>query len=428
MNLKIQLALRYLSNKGRRKKSRINLKSKLLRFNLFDFLSFSNLIAFLGIVIGLFSLIIVSSVMSGLSRDMTERIISTKGEMRIFNKDFSPIKNYNTFIDSLSENSSIKVSGPVNHDEFLIRRRNFSAYTETFGIDYHKHKEISDVLNMIRIGQPTYESFIDNGIILGLDVSFQLNATVGDTIEIVSPSILIPTALGMIPKTKRFKVIGIFSSGLPEFDRLYSFIDIENSKEFKKNPLQGIDYIELKTNLIKKDFKKLTQEIETQFPQYTVQHWEIFDKSLFQAVKVEKYAMFVVMTIILVLASFNIAGNFIRTVSEKKEEIALLKTIGMNKKDIFSFFMTMGLIIGISGVIIANILAFSLLFLQNYYQFVKIPIPGFPFTAIPVDLSIARFVYLSLLAIFICVVGTIYPAYKTIKINIIEVLHEEQQH
>jgi len=366
--------------------------------------------------------------MSGLSRDMTERIISTKGEMRIFNKDFSPIKNYNTFIDSLSENSSIKVSGPVNHDEFLIRRRNFSAYTETFGIDYHKHKEISDVLNMIRIGQPTYESFIDNGIILGLDVSFQLNATVGDTIEIVSPSILIPTALGMIPKTKRFKVIGIFSSGLPEFDRLYSFIDIENSKEFKKNPLQGIDYIELKTNLIKKDFKKLTQEIETQFPQYTVQHWEIFDKSLFQAVKVEKYAMFVVMTIILVLASFNIAGNFIRTVSEKKEEIALLKTIGMNKKDIFSFFMTMGLIIGISGVIIANILAFSLLFLQNYYQFVKIPIPGFPFTAIPVDLSIARFVYLSLLAIFICVVGTIYPAYKTIKINIIEVLHEEQQH
>lgn len=428
MKLKIELALRYLSNKGSRKKSKF-LQKKLFGIIPLNFLSFPNLIAFLGIVIGLFSLLIVSSVMSGFSRDMTDRIISTKGEVRLFNNDFSPVNNYNALIDSLQARfNEIEIAGPVNHDEFLLRRRNFTAYTETFGIDFEKHRKISNILSLIRLGQPNLQSFKNNGIILGLDVSFQLNATVGDTVEVVSPSIMIPTPLGMIPKTERFRVIGIFSSGLPEFDRLYSFIDIEKSKDFKRPGNYGVDYIELKTNLKTRNFNSLTQKIEAEFPHLSAQHWEIFDKSLFQAVKVEKYAMFVVMTIIIVLASFNIAGNFIRTVSDKKEEIALLKTIGMNKKDIFGFFIIMGSIIGISGVLIANLLSFLLLFLQDKYQFIKIPIPGFPFTAVPVDISPMRFLLLSLMTIFICIVGTIYPAYKTMKIDIIEVLNEEQQH
>ena len=137
--------------------------------------------------------------------------------------------------------------------------------------------------------------------------------------------------------------------------------------------------------------------------------------------------MFVVMAIIIMLASFNVTGNFIRTVTEKREEIALLKTIGMQKKDIMEFFMLMGVIVGIAGIFMADILAFVILYLQDKYGFAKIPVPGFPFSAVPVDLSLMRIFQYSLLTLFICVIGTIYPAYKTMKINIIEVLHEENQ-
>ena len=409
MKLKLQLAIRYLSGKNK------------------YFLSFSNLIAFLGIVIGLFSLIVVSSVMNGFSKDMAKRIVETKGEIRLYNKDYSPFNNYHSFIDSLMHKyPEILAVGPVNKDELLLRRRSFTAFSETYGIDFSKHKDISNIFNMIRLGNPNENSFKNNGIILGLDVSFQINATVGDTIEVVSPSILIPTPLGMIPKTERYRVVGIFSSGLPEFDRLFCFIDIDKSKNFRNK--QQVDYLELKTTLKDFNFNPLTQKIQRDFPHITAQHWEIFDKTLFQAIKVEKIAMFVVMAIILVLASFNIAGNFIRTVTEKKEEIALLKTIGMNKKDIFSFFLIMGLVISILGVIIADILAYTLLYLQSKYEFIQIPVPGFPFSAVPVDLDLNRFFAYSLLTIFICLIGTVYPAYKTMKINIIEVLHEEQQH
>jgi lipoprotein-releasing system permease protein len=190
---------------------------------------------------------------------------------------------------------------------------------------------------------------------------------------------------------------------------------------FKKR--KGADYIEFKTNITDYKYSGLTQQIEADFPRISAEHWEIFDKTLFQAIKVEKIALFVVMAIIIVLASFNITGNFIRTVTEKKGEIAILKTIGMDKKDIFGFFILMGLIVCTAGVIIADMLAGLLLFLQARYEFVQIPVPGFPFTAVPVDLSVSNILMYSLLTLAICLLGTLYPAYKTMKVNIIEVLH-----
>jgi lipoprotein-releasing system permease protein len=235
---------------------------------------------------------------------------------------------------------------------------------------------------------------------------------------------LIPTPLGMIPRTQRFRVVGVFLSGLPEFDRLYSYIDFQNSKSFKRH--NGADYLEVKTDISNLNFNRLANEIETAFPHLIAQHWEIFDRTLYQAIKVEKIAMFAVMTIILILASFNIAGNFIRTVTEKKEEIALLKAVGMNKKDIFGFFITMGVFIGVPAILIADVLAFTLLYLQSVYEFIQIPVPGFPFTAVPVDIDVSRFVLYSLLALVLCVAGTLYPAYKTMKIDIVDVLKEEE--
>jgi len=407
MNLIIRIALKYLAGKNS------------------YFLSFSNLIAFLGIVIGLFSLIIVSAVMNGLSRDMAERIISTKGEIRLFNSDFSSMAEYAQFIDELQQRfPQISTAGPVNQGEFLLRRRSQTLYTENYGIDFTKHNEISNVFNKMRIGVPTEENFKDNGIVLGIEISFNLNATVGDTIDVVSPSILVPTPIGLVPRTERYKVVGVFQTGFPEFDRLYSFIDIDKSKNFKRQT--GVDFIELKTTQNNKNFNKLTQQIESEFPHITAQHWEIFDKTLFQAIQIEKIAMFIVMAIILVLASFNITGNFIRTVTEKKEEIAILKTLGMDRKNIFCFFVVMGMLICATGIVVAVGLALSLLQLQQRYEFIQVPIPGFPFSAVPVDLNLLQIAWFSILTFAICTFGTIYPAYKTIKINIIEVLHEGQ--
>jgi len=409
MELRIIMAIKYMTRRG----------SYLL--------TFSNLIAFLGIVIGLFSLNVVSSVMNGLGTDMAQRIVAAKGEIRLYNKDFSPFTNYQTLVDSLMQRyPQVVTGGPVNTGEFLLRRNNNTQYTECHGVNYTQHRVISNIYNKIRIGNPSEATFANNGIILGLDLSWQLNATVGDTVEVVSPLVMIPTPLGLIPKTDKFRVVGIFQSGLPEFDRLFSYIDIQKSTAFKRQV--GVDYIELKTNIGDLNFRGLVTQIERDFPHLRAEHWEIFDRTLFQAIRIEKYAMFVVMAIILVLASFNITGNFIRTVKEKRDEIALLNTIGMGKRDIFYFFVIMGSLIGLSGIVIADALSYCLLILQKRFEIVQIPVPGFPFSAVPVDISVGRIIAFSLLTFVICVLGTLYPAYKTMKINITEVLNEEQQH
>jgi len=409
MELRIIMALKYMARRGTHQ------------------LTFSNLIAFLGIVIGLFSLNVVSSVMNGLSTDMAQRIVAAKGEVRLFHQDFSPFTNYQALVDSLMQRyPQIIIGGPVNTGEFLLRRGNNTQYTECHGVNFAQHRVISNIYNKIRIGNPSEAAFVNNGIILGLDLTWQLNATVGDTVEVVSPLVMTPTPLGLIPKSEKFRVVGIFQSGLPEFDRLYSYIDIQKSEAFKRQV--GVDYIELKTNIRDLNFRGLVANIERDFPHLKAEHWEIFDRTLFQAIRIEKYAMFVVMAIILVLASFNITGNFIRTVKEKRDEIALLKTIGMGKRDIFYFFVIMGSLIGFSGIVIADILSYCLLILQKRFEFVQIPVAGFPFTAVPVDLGLGRMLAFSLLTFVICVLGTLYPAYKTMKINITEVLNEEQQH
>jgi len=409
MKLNLYIALKYLTKRGR-----------LL-------LTPSNLIAFLGIVIGLFSLIVVSSVMNGLSSDMARRIVSAKGEIRLYQKDFSPFTEYQALADSLSQRyPQVVVAGPVTHGEYLIKRKNNTAYTECFGVDFSRHKIISNIFSQVRIGSPTETQFLDKGIILGSEIAWQIMATVTDTIEVVSPLVMTRTPLGLIPKTERFRVVGIFRSGLPEFDRLYSFIDIEHSQNFKRQ--RSIDYIELKTDIKNLNFRPLVAQIEIDFPHLHAEHWEIFDRTLFSAIKVEKVAMFVVMAIILVLASFNITGNFIRTVTEKREEIALLQTIGITKKGIFSLFIIMGTLIGTAGILIADFLALLIMYLQKTFELIQIPVPGFPFSAVPVDISISRIMWFSLLSFAICVAGTLYPASKTMKVSIIEVLNEEQQH
>jgi lipoprotein-releasing system permease protein len=364
--------------------------------------------------------------MHGLSKDMATRIIGAKGEIKVYNKDFSPIIHYDTQINELCEKfKEITNAGPVNKGEYLLKRNHHTMYTENFGIDFKTYEKNSDILKKMRIGTPNDSLFKENGIILGLDLAWNLIATVGDTVELVSPLLMVPTLFGgFLPKIQKFKVVGIFHTGMPEYDGIFSYIDINNSTRFKPN--KGIDHIEVNTKIKNNKLKSFTEKIEKEFPNLKAEHWEIFDKSLFQAIKIERIAMNIVMSIILILASFNMTGNFIRTITEKKEEIAILKAIGMNKNDIVLFFIIMGLIIAILAIFIADIMAFLLLFFQSVYQWVKIPVPGFPFSAIPVDLSIIRIILFSLLAIFICLIGTLYPAIKTLKIDIIEVLNEEK--
>ncbi len=399
----IKLALKYL--RGRKK----------------IFFSFSNLLSFLGIFLGVFSLLVVSSVMNGFDTDMRNRVIGLKAEIKIHNDDFSPIKNYQQIVDKVSKNEKILGVTPVCETELMIQNGDKISSTICYGIDYNKHKKVTNIMDKIVIGMPNENVLKEDGIIIGLELSLTLSATVGEYVQLSSPIGTQPTPFGLLPKTKKLKVVGIFSSGMPEYDRVFTFISLQNG-QYLLNLDDEISHLELKTHQSKKSIRVANLISEELGKKFIVEDWSDFESNLFNAIKMEKIVMLFVLALMIIIASFNMTGNFIKLVTEKKTEIGILKTIGASEKDIVNIFITIGSIIGIVGTFIGTSAAYFLLFLQNKFHFIQIPISGFPLQWLPVEIRIIDFIFIPLFAIIISFFTTFSPAKKTVKIDPIKII------
>jgi lipoprotein-releasing system permease protein len=415
MKIRLYLTLRYL--KGR---------SKLL-------LSPSNVLSLSGIIIGVFALLIVSSVMNGFSSDMMKRIIETKGEIRFSRQDKQPIANYEAVGSQLKKIQNIDQISPVVHCELLLRRNQYTAFSQSAGIKLSVHEKVSSLLHKIRLGEPDEQGLSDKGIILGSDLSYQLFATIGDTLEVISPAGSVMSAFGYLPKVDKVRVIGIFSTGLPEYDQTLSYISLDLAMDLKNQ--QGIDFFESTTFKSSKSVQTakhfnqnafLKADSKTNEGLIQAKHWSEIDHSLFQAVRIEKTAMFFVLSLMLILSGFNIMNNNIRTISEKKFDISLLKSIGLSEKKMYQIVSNMGLFLGISGTIIGEILALLLILSQYYWQYIQIPIAGFPFTSLPVVIRWQDFLLFGLLAITVSFLSSLIPAKKAMNYNMIQVLRENE--
>jgi lipoprotein-releasing system permease protein len=360
--------------------------------------------------------------MNGFSSDMMRRIIETKGEIRVFEKSDSPIENYNKYL-SMFENST-KIAGvcPVVEAELLLKRGQYSTFTQAAGIDFNRHQKVSNLLQKIRLGNPDKDQLNNKGIILGSELSYQIFASIGDTIQAISPSGSIMTAFGYIPRIENLVVIGIFTTGMPEYDMSLSYISLDTAMNLKNQ--SGIDYFEILTAKNASSIDMVKEINKNNSHSLNAEHWSKIDSSLFSAVKIEKIAMFLILSLMLILSGFNIMNNNIRTISEKKVDLAVLKSLGLHHKKIYNSVSNMGLFIGITGTVIGEILALILLSLQHSLNFIQIPVEGFPFTSLPVALRWQDFVLFGLLSIIISYLSSLIPAKKALKYNIINVIRE----
>ncbi|MBC8385415.1 MAG: ABC transporter permease [Candidatus Cloacimonetes bacterium] len=385
--------------------------------------TFSNMLSLLGIIIGVFSLLVVSSVMNGFDSDMRNRIISLKAEIKLNEKNYDPIRNHDELVRKIEQHPDISGVSPICETELLIQNEGEIASTICFGIDLQKHTGISDVLNKIVIGVPTEKSFSEDGIILGLDLSLSLNVTVGEYVRLSSPLGTEPSPFGLLPKSKKMKVIGLFISGMPEYDKVYTFVSLKNAQYYLGFE-DEISYLELRTNNSKKSAviaKKIQKYLNGE---YIVEDWSEFDANLFNAIKMEKIVMFFVLALMIILAAFNMTGNFIKLVAEKKTEIGVLKALGASEKDIIKIFVHVGMIVGIIGTLIGFSFAVLLLVSQQKWHFIKIPVPGFPLQWLPVEIRIADLILVPLITILISFLTTLHPSKKTVKIDPIKIIRK----
>jgi lipoprotein-releasing system permease protein len=230
--------------------------------------------------------------------------------------------------------------------------------------------------------------------------------------------------MGMLPKVRQFRVIGIFEIGMFEYDANLVLTAMKPAQEFfgMKDEISGV---ELRLKDIYRAPQIKTRLQESLGLRYIVLDWMQMNKNLFSALKLEKFAMFIILVLIVLVASFNIISNLIMNVIEKSREIAILKAIGATNSGVMIIFMLQGLLIGLIGTFIGIVGGYTLGIVLNKFEIIKLPADVYYLSHLPVKMSLFDFSVVSLSAILISFLATLYPAWQAAKLNPVEPLRYE---
>ena len=411
MNLPYQIfiALRYLKSKKKYRGVSVN-----------------TAISIGGVAVGVMALLVVLSVMTGFQQDIQRKILGATAHIIIRDyKGAMTESGYDEVVEKLKTERDVVSFAPFVMGQVMVSsgKRAHGVYLR--GIEPASESKTTEILSHIRDGSIRaleYEGGLP-GIILGKELAANLGVFAGEKVNIISPIGEIGP-MGMLPKVKQFRVAAIFEIGMFEYDSNLVLTGIGPARDFfgLKNEITGI---QLKPNDIYKatQVKKRLQE-KLGFS-YQVMDWMQMNKNLFSALKLEKFAMFVILVLIVLVASFNIISNLIMNVIEKSREIAILKAIGATNRGIMTVFMLQGLFIGLIGTVIGITGGFVTGYVLNRFEIIKLPADVYYLSHLPVKMELFDFVTVCVSAIIISFLATLYPAWQAAKLNPIEPLRYE---
>jgi len=386
--------------------------------------SVTTVISISGVAVGVMALLVVLSVMSGFHQDLQKKILGANAHIII--RDYKgAIQSYEKTAEKLKGEKDIISYAPFVLGQVMVSSGNRTHGVFMRGINPDKESQTTDIISHVKDGDFSKLSVEGDmpGIILGKELASSLGVFINDKINIVSPLGEIGP-MGMLPKIRQFRVVAIFEIGMFEYDSSLALTNIKAAQEFfgMDDTISGVE-VRLHDIYKAPEIKKHLQE-KLGFPYY-VMDWMQMNKNLFSALKLEKFAMFVILILIILVASFNIISNLIMNVIEKSREIAILKAIGATNKSIMAIFMVQGLFIGIIGTTIGVLGGFGLGYILNTYQIIKLPADVYYLSHLPVKMNLFDFVTVSLSAITITLLATIYPAWQAAKLDPVEPLRYE---
>ena len=381
------------------------------------FLNIISIFSFIGISLGVAVLIIVMSVMNGFRSELIDKIVGFNAHaiVKPYNK---PLKfmNYGDLFNIFSNDGEAVILNKNNTKGILLK-----GYLEK---DF---KDLKIINNQEYFGS---KNLINNSISIGREMSFNLNVDIGDAISIMSPS-GVETLVGSLPKQETFKIISIFDSGLSDFNENIGYINLKTLESFfNKNQderflefyFQNPKNIEIhKTKLIKF------------FPEELVYTWADLNKSLFSALKVERNVMFIILSLIIIVAAFNIISGLTILVKNKTRDIGILKSIGVTSKSIKKIFFLVGFFIGtgatLFGIIVGTLFSY---YVENVRQFISdtFDLTLFPeeiyfLNSMPSEIDPSSIILIALCSIITTIIVSIYPASKASSLDTVKTLKYE---
>ena len=409
------------------------------------FISLNTWISIAGVGLGVMALIVVIAVMSGFSKDLRDKILGTNSHVVVSNMNRGMVENYDGILKKVRSVKGVIAAAPFIMNQVMLINGDRVSGIVVRGIDPEKEETVSDLgKNMVSgtVSDLKTKSIFSGeikgrekknraGIILGKELSRRLGVGVGNIVSMVSPVSRV-TPVGLIPRMKLFKVVGVFESGMYEYDANLSFILLKSAQKFfsMKNGVSGIEVrvadIEQAGNIASVIQKELG------FP-YLVRDWMRMNRNLFSALKLEKVVMFIILILIIFVAAFNIVSTLFMLVMEKAKEIAILKSMGASCSSIMKIYSYQGLVIGLVGTFLGCATGFVIVpnlneivgFIESIFGIVAFPSDVYYLDRLPSKIQYMDSFLIIIFSVVICLVASLYPAWRASKLDLVDGLRYE---
>ncbi|QOX80631.1 lipoprotein-releasing ABC transporter permease subunit [Trichlorobacter lovleyi] len=418
MPFELKIGLRYL--KAKRKST---------------FISIITFISTAGVTLGVMALIVVLAVMTGFERDLKEKILGTNAHLVVI-RSGAPMDDYRTMMERLQQLPGVEAATPFIYNQVMLSTGRHVSGVVLRGIDSVSDKKVTRLSRAIVQGSmdsldPPRGSDADPGILIGRELAKHLNLFLGDRVNVVSPTGTI-TPLGMMPKLKPFKVTGIFNTGMFEYDSTLAYVSINQAQKFFDLG-DTVTGIQLKVADVYATTELAKNINRTYGPDLYARDWMQMNRNILFALKTEKVVMFIILTLIVLVAAFGIASTLFMVVMEKTRDIAILKTMGARSGSIMKIFVLEGLIIGVVGTVLGVLsgllISFNLEPIINLVQ--KVTGKNFFSKEIyyldhfPSHVVMSDVLIISITAILISFLATLYPAWQASRMLPAEALRYE---
>jgi lipoprotein-releasing system permease protein len=394
------------------------------------FISFISGVSMLGIALGVAALIIVLSVMNGFQKEVRDRMLSVVSHIEIFSPYGQALPDVARTLAEAKANPQVIGAAPFIGTQALLARGEDMKGAIVRGIDPALEGEVTDLAAALRGGALDRLVSGEFGVVLGRDLARQLGVQQGDKVTLVAPSGQV-TPAGVVPRMKQMTVVGTFDSGHYEYDAGLVLLHVDDAARIFR--LEGSTGIRLKLKDLHQAREVGSQLAATLSGDLLIRDWTRQNRNWFAAVQLEKRMMFIILTLIVAVAAFNLVSTLVMTVTDKRADIAILRTLGASPGSIMGVFVVQGATVGVIGTLVGLLLGLGVAFnidvivpaLESLLQASFLPKDIYLISRMPSDPQSSDILPIAVISLVLAFVATLYPSWRASRVNPAEALRYE---